>query len=82
MSSSVINGAIGKSPVIEKMNQLTVEEVKSKTAMQMEQHVCGGGNVSSHVKYPSVPVSFPGCRKEIKEQLAKFRERRREDADL
>ena len=41
MSSSVINGAIGKSPLIDKMNQLAAEEVKNKASAQMEQHICG-----------------------------------------
>lgn len=32
MADSVINGAIGKSPVIDKMNQLSANEAKNKAA--------------------------------------------------
>ena len=59
MADSVINGAIGKSPMIDKMNQLAVNETKNKTTDQMVQHVCGQGGV----RYPSTSVSFRGCRK-------------------
>lgn len=72
MASSVMNGAIGKSPLIDKMNQLTAENVKSKTTAQMEQQECNGKTV----KYPSVPVSFSGCKKEVRKQLARRREER------
>ena len=45
MADSVINGAIGRSPMIDKMNQLAVNETKNKTTDQMVQHVCGQGGV-------------------------------------
>lgn len=74
MSSSVMNGAIGKSPLINKVNLLTEREVKDKTASQMAQQICGGKSV----KYPSVPVSFPECKKEIKEQITRHRKERQD----
>ncbi len=70
MSSSVINGAIGKSPLIDKINQLAAAEVKNKAITQMEQQIYGG----TTVRYPSVPVSFPKCREEMKKQMIKCRE--------
>lgn len=74
MSSSVMNGAIGKSPLIEKMNLLTEREVKNKTVSQMAQQICGGKSV----KYPAVQVSFPNCKKEIKEQVTRYRKERQD----
>lgn len=74
MSSSVMNGAIGKSPLINKVNLLTEREVKDKTASQMAQQICGGKSV----KYPSVPVSFPKCKKEIKKQIIRHRKERQD----
>lgn len=79
MSSSVINGAIGKSPLIDKMNQLAAEEVKNKASAQMEQHICGGKTV----KYPSALASFPECKAEMKKQMMRLRkERQDEDGDF
>ena len=69
MADSVINGAIGKSPVIDKMNQLSANEAKNKTTNQMAQHVCGQGGV----RYPTNPISFQGCGKEIEALLAERR---------
>lgn len=66
MASSVINGAIGKSPLIDKVNQLAAKEVAIRTNAQMEQDIYGGKTL----KYPSVPVSFPECKKEIRNQLS------------
>lgn len=70
MSSSVINGAIGKSPLIDKVNQLAAREVSIRASLQLEQAVCGGETL----KYPSVPVSFPECKKEMKKHLSMSRE--------
>ncbi len=79
MLSSVVNGAIGKSPLIDKMNQLTAREVRNMTTAQMVQQVCGGKTV----KYPSVPVSFFGCKKEMKKQLSRLKvERQERNADF
>ena len=69
MADPVINGAIGKSPVIDKMNQLSANEAKNKTTNQMAQHVCGQGGV----RYPTTPISFQGCGKEIEALLAERR---------
>ncbi len=65
MSYSVINGAVGKSPLIDKMNQLPVGQVKSRVPEQMEQLVSG----HSEMIYQPVPFSFNRCREEIKRQL-------------
>lgn len=65
MSYSVINGAVGKSPLIDKMNQLSVGQVKSRVPKQMEQLVSGRGESISQ----SVSLSFDRCREEIKRQL-------------
>lgn len=69
MADSVINGAIGKSPMIDKMNQLAVNEAKNKTTDQMVQHVCGQGGV----RYPSSPISFRGCGKAMEELMVECR---------
>ena len=68
MPSSVINGAIGKSPLIDKVNQLAERETRVRANEQMAQYVCG----SDTVKYPSVPISFPECRKEMKKQMSRL----------
>ena len=79
MASSVINGAIGKSPLIDKINQLAAKEVKIKAAAQLEQQVCGRNTA----KNPSVPISFPKCRQEIKRQLTElWKERQDGKADV
>lgn len=65
MSYSVINGAVGKSPLIDKINQIPVWQFKSGAQEQMEQLVFG----HSEVICQSVQVSFDACRREIKEQL-------------
>ena len=72
MSSSVINGANGKSPLIDKMNQLAVKEVTMKEEALIEQLVCGKGKVN----YPSVPVSFSECRKAIEKKMMELRKER------
>ena len=41
MSYSVINGAVGKSPLIDKINKIPVWQVKSRVQEQMEQLVTG-----------------------------------------
>lgn len=69
MADSVTNGAIGKSPLIDKMNQLAANEAKNKTTNQMVQQVCGQGGV----KYPSTSVSFRGCRKAMEGLMAERR---------
>ncbi len=69
MADSVINGAIGKSPMIDKMNQLTANEAKTKTTDQVVQYVCGQGGV----RYPSSPISFQRCGEAMGELMAKRR---------
>lgn len=71
MSYSVINGAVGKSPLIDKVNQLSVGQVKSRVPEQMEQLVSG----HSKIIYQPVSFSFAKCREEIKEQLSELKKK-------
>lgn len=64
MSYSVINGAVGKSPLIDKINQIPVWQFKSGVRDEMEQLVTNHSEI-----YQSVHYSFDACRREIKEQL-------------
>ncbi|MDE6847452.1 MAG: hypothetical protein K2J99_17030 [Lachnospiraceae bacterium] len=77
MSSSVINGAIGKSPMSDKMNQLAVKEVDIRTSIQLEQCICQ----SNSIKYPLNPVSFPECRKEIGKYITELRREKQDRND-
>lgn len=70
MSSSVINGAIGKSPLIDKINQLAAKEVTILANTQMEKYVYG----SDELKYPPVQISFANCKREIRNQLINAQE--------
>ncbi len=72
MAYSVANGAVGKSPLIDKMNLLTAVQVKEITSGQMKELVCGHADDI----YPSFPVSFDECKKEITEQLYKYQKKR------
>ncbi|MFR3730688.1 hypothetical protein [Lacrimispora sp.] len=65
MSYSVINGAVGKSPLIDKMNQLSAGEVKNRVPKQMEKFV----SEHNEMILPPVSISFDRCREEIKRQL-------------
>ncbi len=71
MSSSVMNGAIGKSPLIDTMNKLAAKEVNNRTTMQTEQLVLS----KESMKFPDVSFSFPGCRKEMEIQLNRRKEK-------
>lgn len=44
MGSSVMNGAIGKSPAIDRINQMTAEEMGSRTTARIEECVCRNGS--------------------------------------
>lgn len=70
MSYSVINGAVGKSPLIDKINQLPVGQVKSRVPEQMEQLVLG----HSEMICQPVEFSFDRCRQEIKRQLGRLKQ--------
>lgn len=69
MSDTVINGAIGKSPIIDKMNKLAANEKKSKVAAQVSQYVCSKGGV----RYSCPSVSFQGCRRAMEGLMAERR---------
>lgn len=64
MSYQVCNGAVGKSPMIEKMNQLPAGQIKTMSSAQMERLVCKG-----KIKYRPVSISFNNCQKELRKQL-------------
>ena len=72
MAYSVTNGAVRKSPLIDKMNQLPVAQVKRMASKQMEQLVFGHRNKI----YPPIPVSFDACKKEVKTQLHRYQNKR------
>lgn len=69
MSDTVMNGAIGKSPIIDKMNKLALSEKKSKVAAQVSQCVCGKGGA----RYSFSSVSFQGCRRAMEGLLVERR---------
>lgn len=69
MADSVINGAIGKSPIIDKMNKLAANEKKSKVTTQVSQYVCN----KKGVRYSSPSVSFQGCRQAMEGLMAERR---------
>lgn len=69
MLSSVINGAIGKSPVIDRINQQAVKDMDYRTTEQLEQYICQ----SDSVPYLSSLVSFPECRKKARRYLTECR---------
>jgi hypothetical protein len=71
MSYSVINGAVGKSPLIDKVNQLPVCQIKNRVPEQMEKLVLG----HSEMIYQPVQFSFDKCREEIKGQLAELKQK-------
>lgn len=71
MSYSVINGAVGKSPLIDKVNQLPVYQIKNRVPEQMEKLVLG----HSEMIYQPVQLSFDKCREEIKGQLAELNQK-------
>lgn len=66
MSYLVSNGAVGKSPMIEKINQLPMGQMKTMSSAQMEQLVC-----KKKMKYDPVAISFGNCQKELKKQLGR-----------
>lgn len=69
MSDTVMNGAIGKSPIIDKMNKLALSEKKGKMAAQVSQYVCG----KEEVRYSFSSVSFQGCRRAVEGLMAERR---------
>ncbi len=70
MSYSVANGAVGKSPMIDKVNQLPIGQVKSRVPKQMEQLVSG----QREMICKPVTFSFNRCREEIKGQLNRLKQ--------
>ena len=65
MQSSVMNGAIGKSPAIDRINQMTAEEMGSRTTARIEECVCRNGSA----KYMSANVSFSACKDALKSYI-------------
>lgn len=74
MSYAVMNGAVGKSPLIDKMNEIPAVQMCSQCSRQLEKMVCE----QNHAAYQPITVSFQGCRKEMKEQLGRYKEERGE----
>lgn len=70
MAQKVSNGAIGKSPGIDKINKAHGGNASSFAARKMEDLVC------SHNKqiYPSIAVSFEQCKTEVRRQIAAMME--------
>lgn len=75
MACTVINGAVGCSPAIEKINRLSTNEMETKAAGQIEQLVFGSGGTG----YPTVSCSFETCRETMRKQL--YQLHHREEAD-
>ena len=72
MAYPVMNGAVGTSLLIDKMNRSTAAQVEKIAVSQMEGAVYGHADSL----YPSHPVSFDACKKEMLEQLYRYREER------
>lgn len=66
MAYSVINGAVGISPAIDKINQSFVKQAEDFANVQIEQLVFD----SEKTIYQPVLISFDVCRKEIQKQMA------------
>lgn len=64
---TVINGAIGKSPAIDKLNCLPAANHQEKIVKEMEHIICNGENG----KYQPVSISFDRCIKELQKQIKK-----------
>lgn len=65
MSYAVSNGAVGKSPLIDKINKLPAGHTKGMVAKEMEQLVCE----HSKAIYPTVSISFSKCQDEVRQQF-------------
>lgn len=66
MAYSMSNGAVGKSPLIDRINSLDAVRMEAVAVQQMEQAVYGHDGSP----YPCITADFPGCREEIKRQFA------------
>lgn len=65
MSYAVANGALGKSPLIDKINQLPVEQITDRVTGQMESHIFG----HKEPVCPPISCSFNTCQTEMKRLL-------------
>lgn len=72
MSYAVMNGAVGKSPLIDKMNEIPAVQMSSQCSRQLERLVCE----QNHAAYQPVSVSFQQCRKEMQEQVGRYKQER------
>lgn len=72
MSYAVANGAVGKSPMIDKMNQLTKKQITDRISEQMERQVFGTVMAEDGIA-AAAPYSFDFCREEVKRQLGSLR---------
>lgn len=69
MAYSVINGAIGKNPIIENMNQSLIFHSEDHISKQMEKIVLG----QRKIVYSQLSFTFEKTRKEISEQLKRMK---------
>lgn len=69
MSYAVANGAVGNSPIIDEMNQMTKEQITDRASEQMEQQVFGTVMAGDGNAGGLAPDSFDFCREEVKRQL-------------
>jgi len=68
---SVINGAIGKSPVIDKLNHLGGGSRNQMISEEMEHIIRNDVSFSPIRVGESVPVSFEKCREELKKLISR-----------
>lgn len=66
MAGNVSNGGIGKSPVVDKLNQITAVNFEGKASEKLENLVYR----ERDILYQPVPIAFGGCKKELKNQIS------------
>lgn len=65
MAQKVINGAIGTSPAISKLNQQLSNIAGSEASEQMEQLVCK----KCRFNFRAASMQFDACRRAVREQM-------------
>lgn len=73
MSYAVANGAVGNSPMIDKMNQLTKKQITDRVSEQMERQVFGTVMTEDGIAGAAASCFFDFCREEVKRQLGSLR---------
>lgn len=72
MAQKVSNGAIGKSPGIDKINRAQKEGLYCSASQTMERLVCE----KNQPMQPPVNLSFDGCRRAVHELMNRLEEKR------